>query len=153
MVSNHSAFTFVNCFRYDRPQRGRYREFHQWDCEAIGEMDPLVDAEMIALLWRFYEALGLRGLSLQLNSIGDANCRPAYLEQLRAYYRGHVDELCGDCRRRLETNPLRLLDCKNASCQPAVATAPRLVEALCAECAEICAATVLVYALQYSQRE
>ncbi|HLH21094.1 MAG TPA: histidine--tRNA ligase [Chloroflexota bacterium] len=129
-------FTFVNCFRYDRPQRGRYREFHQWDCEAIGEMDPLVDAEMIALLWRFYETLGLRGLTLQLNSIGDLNCRPAYLEQLKAYYRGRVDELCGDCRRRLETNPLRLLDCKNASCQPAIAGAPRLLDALCAECAE-----------------
>jgi histidyl-tRNA synthetase len=129
-------FTFVNCFRYDRPQRGRYREFHQWDCEAIGELDPLVDAEMIALLWRFYEALGLRGLTLQLNSIGDGNCRPAYLEQLKAYYRGRADALCGDCRRRLETNPLRLLDCKNASCQPAIAAAPRLVDALCAECAE-----------------
>ena len=129
-------FTFVNCFRYDRPQRGRYREFHQWDCEAIGEMDPLVDGEMIALLWRFYEALGLRALTLQLNSIGDRNCRPAYLEQLKAYYRGRADELCGDCRRRLETNPLRLLDCKNASCQPAVAGAPRLLDALCAECAE-----------------
>jgi histidyl-tRNA synthetase len=129
-------FTFVNCFRYDRPQRGRYREFHQWDCEAIGEIDPLVDAEMIALLWRFYEALGLRGLTLQLNSIGDPNCRPAYLEQLKTYYRGRGDELCGDCRRRLETNPLRLLDCKNASCQSAIAGAPRLLDALCAECAE-----------------
>jgi histidyl-tRNA synthetase len=129
-------FTFVNCFRYDRPQRGRYREFHQWDCEAIGEMDPLVDAEMIALLWRFYEALGLHALTLQLNSIGDANCRPAYLEQIKAYYRDRVDELCGDCRRRLETNPLRLLDCKNASCQPAIAAAPRLLDALCADCAE-----------------
>jgi histidyl-tRNA synthetase len=128
-------FIFVNCFRYDRPQRGRYREFHQWDCEAIGEMDPLVDAEMIALLWRFYEALGLRALTLQLNSIGDLSCRPAYLEQLKAYYRGHVAELCGDCRRRLETNPLRLLDCKHASCQPAVAGAPRLLDALCADCA------------------
>ena len=129
-------FTFVNCFRYDRPQRGRYREFHQWDAEAIGELDPLVDAEMIALLWRFYAGLGLRDLTLQLNSIGDGACRPAYLEQLRGYYRGRVDELCGDCRRRLETNPLRLLDCKNAPCQPAIARAPRLLDALCAECAE-----------------
>jgi len=128
-------FTFVNCFRYDRPQRGRYREFHQWDCEAIGEMDPLVDAEIIALLWRYYEALGLRDLTLQLNSIGDARCRPAYLEALRAYYRPRVGELCGDCVRRLETNPLRLLDCKNAPCQPAIAGAPRLLDALCDECA------------------
>ncbi len=130
------VFAFVNCFRYDRPQRGRYREFHQWDCEAIGELDPLVDAELIDLLWRYYEALGLRGLTLQLNSIGDGQCRPAYLDQLRAYYHERVDSLCADCRRRLETNPLRLLDCKNPQCQPAIAGAPRLVDALCAECAE-----------------
>jgi histidyl-tRNA synthetase len=129
-------FSFVNCFRYDRPQRGRYREFHQWDAEAIGDLDPLVDAEIVALLWRFYEGLGLRDLTLQLNSIGDAQCRPAYLDQLRAYYRGRVDELCGDCRRRLETNPLRLLDCKNPPCQAAIADAPRLLDALCADCAE-----------------
>jgi histidyl-tRNA synthetase len=127
--------SFVNCFRYDRPQRGRYREFHQWDCEAIGELDPLVDAELITLLWRFYERLGLRGLTLQLNSIGDARCRPAYLEALRAYYRDRVSELCPDCRRRLETNPLRLLDCKQPSCQPAIAGAPRLLDWLCDECA------------------
>ncbi len=128
--------TFVNCFRYDRPQRGRYREFHQWDCEAIGEIDPLVDAEMITLLWRFYEGLGLRDLTLELNSIGDAKCRPAYLDELRAYYRPLVHDLCGDCRRRLETNPLRLLDCKVPTCQPAIAGAPRLLDRLCAECAE-----------------
>jgi histidyl-tRNA synthetase len=128
--------TFVNCFRYDRPQRGRYREFHQWDCEAIGELDPLVDAELVALLWRFYGGLGLTGLTLQLNSIGDRRCRPAYLEELRAYYRPRAGELCGDCRRRLETNPLRLLDCKNPTCQPALAGAPRLLDRLCAECAE-----------------
>ncbi len=127
--------TFVSCFRYDRPQRGRYREFHQWDCEAIGEIDPLVDAEMITLLWRFYEGLGLRDLTLELNSIGDAQCRPAYLDALRAYYRPLVNDLCGDCRRRLETNPLRLLDCKVPTCQPAIAGAPRLLDSLCAECA------------------
>ncbi|MBX5490678.1 MAG: histidine--tRNA ligase [Chloroflexi bacterium] len=129
-------FSFVNCFRYDRPQRGRYREFHQWDCEAIGEIDPLVDAELIILLWRVYQALGLRDLTLQLNSIGDARCRPAYLERLREYYRPLVATVCPDCRRRYETNPLRLLDCKNAACQAAIAGAPRLLDYLCAECAE-----------------
>jgi histidyl-tRNA synthetase len=127
--------SFVNCFRYDRPQRGRYREFHQWDCEAIGEIDPLVDAEMIALLWRFYGGLGLRELTLELNSIGDGKCRPAYLEALRTYYRPLAAELCGDCQRRLETNPLRLLDCKVPTCQPAIAAAPRLLDWLCDECA------------------
>ncbi len=127
-------FTFVNCFRYDRPQRGRFREFHQWDCEAIGELDPLVDAELIALLWRFYAALGLHGLTLQLNSIGDGQCRPGYLERLRAHFQAQTT-LCGDCRRRLTTNPLRLLDCKNPACQLAIADAPRLVDALCPDCA------------------
>jgi histidyl-tRNA synthetase len=129
-------FSFVTCFRYDRPQRGRYREFHQWDCEAIGELDPLIDAELIMLLWRVYQALGLRGLTLQLNSIGDEQCRPAYLERLRAYYQPLLPTVCGDCQRRYQTNPLRLLDCKNPPCQAAIAGAPRLLDHLCAACAE-----------------
>lgn len=129
-------FSFVTCFRYDRPQRGRYREFHQWDCEAIGELDPLVDAELITLLWRVYQALGLRGLTLQLNSIGDEQCRPAYLERLRAYYQPRLPTVCPDCQRRYQTNPLRLLDCKNSRCQAAIASAPRLLDHLCAACAE-----------------
>jgi histidyl-tRNA synthetase len=129
-------FSLISVFRYDRPQAGRLREHHQLDCEAIGEDDPLLDGELIALLWRFYEALGLRDLSLQINSIGDANCRPAYLELLRTYYRGHQAELCGDCRRRLEVNPLRLLDCKVPTCQPIAQKAPSLIDHLCDECAE-----------------
>jgi histidyl-tRNA synthetase len=127
--------SLINCFRYDRPQRGRYREFHQWDCEAIGELDPQVDAELIALLWSFYSRLGLRNLTLHLNSIGDQHCRPAYLDTLRAYYQPLAGSLCADCGRRLETNPLRLLDCKNVQCQPAIEGAPRLLNQLCAECA------------------
>jgi histidyl-tRNA synthetase len=127
--------SLIHCFRYDRPQRGRYREFHQWDCEAIGDPDPQVDGELIALLWRFYGRLGLRNLSLQINSIGDANCRPAYLDALRQYYHPLAASLCGDCQRRLDTNPLRLLDCKTSQCQAAVAGAPRLVDHLCEACA------------------
>jgi histidyl-tRNA synthetase len=129
-------FSLISVFRYDRPQAGRLREHHQFDCEAFGDDDPALDAEIITLLWRFYEALGLHELSLQMNSIGDPVCRPAYVERLRAYYSQHRDEICGDCRRRLELNPLRLLDCKVPSCQPIADAAPAFVENLCAPCRE-----------------
>ena len=129
-------FSLINIFRYDRPQAGRYREHHQFDCEAIGEEDPALDAEIITLLWRFYEGLGLRDLSMQLNSIGDPVCRPQYLEALRAHYEPRADELCGDCRRRLAINPLRLLDCKVPTCQPIAAAAPNFLEHLCDGCRE-----------------
>lgn len=121
-------------FRYDRPQAGRYREFHQINAEVIGEADASVDAEIIELAWRLFESLGLTGLALVLNSIGDAACRPGYLEALRQYYAPHQDRLCPDCRRRYHTNVLRLLDCKNEGCQPFVANAPRGIDHLCAEC-------------------
>jgi histidyl-tRNA synthetase len=111
-------FSLITAFRYDRPQAGRYREFRQFDIEAIGDDDPLVDAEVIGVLWRFLEELGLRGLTVQLNSIGDPACRPGYIEALVAYYEPHESELCGDCRRRLRTAPLRLLDCKKESWGP-----------------------------------
>jgi histidyl-tRNA synthetase len=123
-------YTILNAFRYDRPQAGRYREFWQFDCEVIGETDPIVDAELITLLWRFYESLGLRGLSIQLNSIGDSASRPRFTEALVAYYRDKVDRICADCRRRLETNPLRLLDCKQERCQPIIEGAPRTIDYL-----------------------
>lgn len=129
-------FSLISVFRYDRPQAGRLREHHQFDCEAFGEDDPTLDAEIITLLWRFYEALGLGDLSLQMNSIGDPACRPAYVERLRAYYAEHRDAICGDCRRRLEMNPLRLLDCKVPSCQPIADAAPAFVDNLCAACRE-----------------
>jgi histidyl-tRNA synthetase len=129
-------FNLISVFRYDRPQAGRLRQHHQFDCEALGEDDPSLDVEVVALLWRFYAALGLQGLSLQLNSIGDPVCRPAYLDRLREHYRNHVDELCGDCRRRLETNPLRLLDCKVPTCQPIADSAPSFIDSLCDACRE-----------------
>ncbi len=123
-------------FRYDRPQRGRYRQFHQFNYEAIGELDPWLDAEVIDLAWRFYERLGLKDLTLELNSIGDGRCRPAYREALRAYYRPLVDRLCSDCKDRLERNPLRLLDCKQPTCWALSEAAPRSVDYLCDECRE-----------------
>ncbi len=129
-------YYLMSMYRYDRPQAGRYREFHQFGVEAIGEGAPTVDAEVILLAWRFYEALGLRGLTLQLNSIGCPQCRPAYLEALVRHFTRHQMGLCHDCRRRLQLNPLRLLDCKNEQCQPAILSAPAGVDHLCDECQE-----------------
>jgi histidyl-tRNA synthetase len=127
-------FALLTAFRYDRPQAGRYREFRQFDIEAIGDGDPAIDAEVIDLLRSFYEALGLRDFTLILNSIGDPVCRPGYIAALVAYYEPHEAELCGDCRRRLRTAPLRLLDCKVPSCQPLANAAPRTIDHLCDAC-------------------
>ncbi|MCC6178508.1 MAG: histidine--tRNA ligase [Chloroflexi bacterium] len=128
-------FSLITVFRYDRPQAGRYREFRQFNVEAIGDEDPLVDAEVIAILWRFLESLGLRGLTVLLNSIGDPTCRPTYIQALRDYYEPREQALCADDRRRLRTNPLRLLDCKNPQCQPLADAAPRTLDYLCEPCA------------------
>ncbi len=123
-------------FRYDRPQAGRYRQHTQFGVEAIGEADAALDAEVIELLWRLCEELGLTGLTLHLNSIGDANCRPAYLQLLRDYYRDKLKLVCNDCEGRYERNPLRLLDCKQERCQLVSTGAPPFSEHLCEECAE-----------------
>jgi histidyl-tRNA synthetase len=122
-------------FRYNRPQKGRYRQFFQFDVEAIGSESPALDAEVIEVAATWLRELGLRELRLELNSIGDAKCRPAYLELLKAYYRPLKDQLHGDCQRRLETNPLLLLDCKVPQDQPFKAKAPRITDHLCEECA------------------
>ena len=124
----------VPMFRYDRPQAGRYRQHHQLNVEAIGEADASVDAEIVELAWRFFTGLGLKDLALVINSIGDSECRPGYLEALRHYYEPHLPGLCADCRRRFQSNTLRLLDCKKESCQPHAAGAPRSVDHLCGEC-------------------
>jgi len=121
-------------FRYDRPQAGRYRQHHQFGAEAIGDSSAAVDVEVIELLWRLYEELGLTNLTLQLNSIGDGKCRPHYLEVLRDYYRDKLDRVCDDDRVRFEQNPLRLLDCKQERCQPIIAGAPPITDYLCDDC-------------------
>ena len=123
-------------FRYDRPQAGRYRQFHQFGIEVIGEADASVDSEVIELASLLLESLGVSEVRLLVNSIGDSQCRRAYIDRLQAYYRSHSDELVhDDCKRRLETNPLRLLDCKNGVCQPLIAAAPGSVDNLCDSCA------------------
>ena len=121
-------------FRYERPQAGRYRQFHQFGFEAIGESDPAVDAEAIALAWDLYKSVGITGLQVLLNSIGDSNCRPSFMQALVAYYQQHVDEVCNDCKVRLVKNPLRLLDCKVPQDQPIIAGAPKISEYLCDPC-------------------
>ncbi len=123
-------------FRYDRPQAGRYRQHYQFGCEAIGDDDPAIDAEIIDIAWRLNRSLGLTNLSLQLNSIGCPECRPAYLKVLKDYYKKHTGSLCNDCKMRLEKNPLRLLDCKQVSCQQIAQKAPRSIDGLCAACAD-----------------
>jgi histidyl-tRNA synthetase len=123
-------------FRYDRPQAGRYRQFWQWDVEAIGDPGPAVDAEIIELGARFYREAGLDDVELLLNSIGDPACRPGYVEALTAYFRRHVEALPEVERARLATNPLRLLDSKDPAMAPLVAAAPKSADHLCAACAE-----------------
>ncbi len=121
-------------FRYERPQAGRYRQHYQFGCEAIGDDDPALDAEIIDMAWQFLRSVNLSRLSLLLNSIGCKQCRPGYLSVLKDYYARHIRELCSDCKVRLERNPLRLLDCKRSSCQKAADAAPRSVDHLCPEC-------------------
>jgi len=123
-----------SCFRYERPQAGRYREHHQLSLEALGEMDPALDVEIMTLTWALYDALGFRDLAFQINSIGCPKCRPAYLDRLVAYYRDCEATICEDCQRRLVSNPLRMLDCKAAQCQPIAAAAPHTIDFLCDEC-------------------
>jgi histidyl-tRNA synthetase len=123
-------------FRYDRPQAGRFRELHQFGIEAIGDGSPLLDVESIVLGWKWFAGLDIAGVTLQLNSIGDEVCRPAYRELLRAYYRPHLSNLSEESRARFEKNPLRLFDSKDPLDQPLKRDAPHLVDHLCSPCAE-----------------
>lgn len=123
-------------FRYDRPQAGRYRQFWQFDVEAIGDPGPGVDAEIIELGTRFYHEAGLEGVEVLLNSVGDAACRPAYVADLTAYYEPHRAELPTIERARLDRNVLRLLDSKDPAMVALNARAPRITDRLCADCAE-----------------
>jgi histidyl-tRNA synthetase len=121
-------------FRRERPQKGRYRQFHQVDVEAFGMSRPSIDAEIVEVALAYLEACGLRDTELVLNSTGDAKCRPAYVETLRAALRKEAGRLCADCQRRTETNPLRVLDCKVPEDQPTIDALPRIGDHLCAEC-------------------
>ena len=120
-------------FRRERPQKGRYRQFHQIGCEAFGIAEPAIDAEQIALFDDYFARLGVKA-QLKLNSVGAGSCRPAYLAELKGFLEGHRTTLCTDCNDRIERNPLRVLDCKVPTCQPVLEQAPRLLDRLCDGC-------------------
>jgi histidyl-tRNA synthetase len=121
-------------FRYERPQAGRYRQHHQVGVEALGTEDPDVDVEVISLAQRFFESLGLSRFSLRVNSMGDQECRPAYIEQLRSYLAERQSLLCDEHAERFKDNPLRVLDCKKPGCLAATEDAPMLIDSLCEPC-------------------
>ena len=130
-------YTVGPMFRYERPQAGRYRQFHQANVEALGEPQPAVDAEVIAMLMDFFRELGfVERLALHVNSIGDTADRAAYIARLLEYLRPHTAALCGECQARLERNPLRVLDCKVPDCQPVIEKAPSILDSLSPEAAK-----------------
>jgi histidyl-tRNA synthetase len=121
-------------FRRERPQKGRYRQFFQIGAEAIGSESPLVDAEVIELVVEILTGVGLTGFKLLINSVGDHNCRPRYVEKLRQELQDKAPNMCGDCQRRAETNPLRVLDCKVEADQPVIDALPSILDSLCETC-------------------
>ena len=129
-------YTIGPMWRYDRPQKGRYREHRQLSVEAIGSDDPAVDAEVIQLYDELLRRLGVTNYTLELNSIGDANCRPAYIEQLSAWLDEHDAELDDDARAKRATSPLRVFDVKSEQVQLALASAPKIGDSLCDACRE-----------------
>ena len=129
-------FYIGSMFRYDRPQAGRMREFHQFGVEALGEANPAVDAEVILLAMNLLEGLGLKDLELSINSVGCPKCRSKYRTMLQDFFRDKLDDLCEDCRSRFERSPLRILDCKKDSDKPYMADAPKITDCLCEECAD-----------------
>jgi len=123
-------------FRYDKPQKGRYRQFHQVDIEVFGEKDAAVDAEIIEMAHALLEKLDIPGTETLVNSVGCRACRPAYVQSLREAARQKMSALCPDCQRKVETNPLRVFDCKVEACRRAAETFPRILDYLCEECRE-----------------
>ncbi len=123
-------------FRHERPQKGRYRQFHQIGAEVVGVHGPLVDAHVLVMIAQLFTALGLDEPTLQINSLGCPDCRPHYREQLIAHLSDRRSELCEDCNRRIDTNPLRALDCKVPGCQEATSHAPAMIDHLCATCSD-----------------
>jgi histidyl-tRNA synthetase len=122
-------------FRHERPQKGRYRCFNQIGAEVFGSYDPQYDAEVIIMLWQIFEQTGVStDLTVELSSLGDDKCRPAYKEEITKALKAKENQLCDDCRRRLKTNPLRILDCKKEACSDATSDLPSILDFLCTEC-------------------
>lgn len=127
-------FYNITAFRYEKMQKGRYREFHQFGLEAFGAKGPTIDAEIISILVAFFQKMGLQKTKLCINSIGCPTCRAAYNKILKDYFRPHLAEMCEDCQSRFEKNPLRMIDCKEEKCGAIAASAPRLIDYLCDDC-------------------
>jgi histidyl-tRNA synthetase len=123
-------------FRYERPQKGRYRQFHQIGAEVTGITSPTIDAQLLTMVCHFFSELGLTEPTLQINSLGCKVCRPAYREALRTFLQARLEQLCDDCKRRIDTNPLRALDCKSAHCIEATREAPSVLDHLCEGCSD-----------------
>jgi len=128
------VYTMGPMFRRERPQKGRYRQFHQVNVEVFGVTSPSIDVEVVEMALAYLEGCGLTQYELVLNSVGDAKCRPVYVETLRTALRARASELCADCQRRTETNPLRVLDCKVPQDQPLIESLPKISDHLCDEC-------------------
>lgn len=126
----------ISCYRYEKPQAGRLREFHQFGVECFGTASPLADAEIIALAKSLFDTLGVRDLSLEINSIGCPKCRAEYHKALKEYFASRKDELCDTCKGRLDRNPMRILDCKSPICHEIAQGAPVVIDYLCDECKE-----------------
>lgn len=130
------VFYVLSCFRHEKPQAGRLREFHQFGCEMAGTKDPRADAEVISLAKNILDTLGLKGIKLYINSIGCPECRAKFQNALKEYFSAHTDELCETCLGRLEKNPMRILDCKSSVCSGIAKDAPLILDYLCDECSE-----------------
>ncbi len=124
----------TSCFRYEKPQAGRLREFHQFGAELVGAASPAADAEMIAMVSQIFDQLQIEGIELEINSIGCPECRAKYNEALKEYFKSHEDELCETCRERLDRNPMRILDCKSPVCHKIGEDAPVILDYLCDDC-------------------
>ncbi len=129
-------YYMINCFRYEKPQAGRSREFYQFGVEMYGAADAAADADVIALGSEIISKLGIKDTTLHINSIGCPDCRPKYRQALYDYFKAHEDELCDTCKQRLETNPLRILDCKSPVCSGIGKDAPKSIDHLCEGCAD-----------------
>ncbi|WFD09251.1 histidine--tRNA ligase [Tepidibacter hydrothermalis] len=127
-------FYITPCFRYERPQAGRMRQFHQFGVEAFGSESASIDAEVMALAMEFFKRVGLEKLELRINSIGCPKCRKEYNDKLRGYLKEKLDTLCNTCQTRYEKNPLRILDCKNEDCQSQIKDAPLMIDNICDDC-------------------
>lgn len=129
-------FYITPCFRYEKAQKGRYRQFHQFGIEMFGASNPSIDAEVMALAMQVLKKIGLKGLTLNINNLGCPNCRPKYNEALKKFLQDNYENLCPTCKTRFEKNPMRILDCKEKSCKEITKNAPIILDYVCEDCSD-----------------